>query len=44
MCGLEWGRLYEAYHRQAYNAQEVSAKVRALLDDVYVTDKSELRA
>ena len=44
MCGLEWGRLYETYHRQAYNAQEASAKVRALLDDVYVTDKSELRA
>ena len=39
MCGLEWGRFYEEYHKQAYNAQEVSSKVRELLDDVYVTDK-----
>ena len=39
MCGLKWGRLYELYHKDSYNPQEVSAKVRELLEDPYVTDK-----
>ena len=39
MCGLKWGRLYEQYHRDSYNPQEVSTKVRELLEDPYVTDK-----
>lgn len=39
MKGLEWGRLYEMYHRNAYNPQEVSTKVQKLLSDFYVTDK-----
>lgn len=39
MKGLDWGRLYEMYHRNAYNPQEVSTKVQELLSDFYVTDK-----
>ena len=39
MCGLKWGRLYEQYHKNSYNPQEVSVKVRELLEDPCVTDK-----
>ena len=39
MKGLEWGRLYEQYHKRPYNAQEVAQRVDALLDDPYVTNK-----
>lgn len=39
MCGLKWGYLYEMYHKNPYNPQEVSAKVQQLLEDAYVTDK-----
>ena len=39
MCGLEWGRLYELYHKNKYNAAEVSAKVEKLFEDDAVTNK-----
>ena len=39
VCGLEWGRLYETYHRNAYNASAVDELVSSLLDDPQVTDK-----
>lgn len=39
MCGLEWGRLYEEYHKKAYNPQKVSAEVQKLLDDPYVRNR-----
>ena len=39
MRGLDWGRLYEAYHHQPYNPAEVSQKVRALYADPYVINK-----
>ena len=39
MCGLKWGRLYEQYHKNSYNPQEVFVKVRELLEDPCVTDK-----
>ncbi len=39
MCGLKWGWLYEMYHKNPYNPQEVSKKVKELLEDAYVTDK-----
>ena len=42
MCGLDWGRLYEAYHTKAYNPQAVSAKVQELLADYYVKDKKSI--
>lgn len=33
MRGLEWGRLYEAYHSKSYNAAKVDAEVSSLLGD-----------
>ena len=30
MCGLEWGRLYETYHRKSYNPNTVSEEVNRL--------------
>lgn len=36
MQGLDWGRLYETYKNNAYNPQDVSAKVKALYSDPYV--------
>lgn len=39
VCGLDWGRLYEEYHNNAYSKSRVSERVDALLDDLQVTDK-----
>lgn len=39
MCGLEWGRLYEEYHKKAYDPNSVSKQVQLLLEDSYVTNK-----
>ncbi len=38
MQGLEWGRLYETYHKQSYDRKKVSAVVQELLADDYVKD------
>lgn len=39
MRGLEWGRLYEQYHRKAYNPAKVSAEVRRLYGDTYIRNR-----
>lgn len=39
MCGLEWGRLYETYHKTAYNPAKVSAEVQKLYADSYVKNR-----
>ena len=39
MCGLEWGRLYEEYHKKAYNPTKVSAEVRKLYGDPYIKNR-----
>jgi hypothetical protein len=39
MRGLEWGRLYEAYHKKAYNPAKVSAEVQKLYADPYVKNR-----
>ncbi|HEY9122757.1 MAG TPA: DUF262 domain-containing protein, partial [Bacteroidales bacterium] len=39
MRGLEWGRLYEAYHKKAYNPSKVSAEVQKLYADPYVKNR-----
>lgn len=39
MCGLEWGRLYETYRKQAYNPKAVSDEVRKLYADPYVKNR-----
>jgi hypothetical protein len=36
MCGLEWGRLYEEYHKKSYNPKKVSEEVQRLYADPYV--------
>ncbi|MCQ2286801.1 MAG: DUF262 domain-containing protein, partial [Bacteroidales bacterium] len=39
MCGLEWGRLYETYHKTPYNKTKVGSEVDRLYADEYVTSK-----
>lgn len=39
MCGLEWGRLYEEYHKKEYDPAKVSAEVRKFYGDFFVKDK-----
>jgi len=39
MRGLEWGQLYEQYHKKSYNPSKVSAEVRKLYGDFFVKDK-----
>jgi len=39
MRGLEWGRLYELYHRNAYNPSKVSEAVKELYSDPYVKNR-----
>ena len=36
MCGLEWGRLYDSYHKTAYNPSKVSEKVQELYNDPFI--------
>jgi hypothetical protein len=37
MKGLEWGRLYEEYHTKPYSPAEVSAEVKRLYEDPYIS-------
>jgi len=39
MRGLEWGRLYETYHDNAYDPSTVSEEVQKLYGDPYVKDR-----
>ncbi len=39
MKGLEWGRLYETYHKQPYNSKAVSVEVKRLYADPYVKNR-----
>ena len=39
MCGLEWGRLYEEYHKKSYNSAKISAEVRKLYGDPYIKNR-----
>lgn len=39
MQGLEWGRLYEAYHKKSYNPKKVSEEVQKLYGDPYVKNR-----
>lgn len=36
MCGLEWGRLYETYHKKPYNPKTVAEEVKTLYGDPYL--------
>jgi len=39
MRGLEWGRLYEQYHKKAYDPAKVSAEIQKLYGDSYVKNR-----
>jgi uncharacterized protein with ParB-like and HNH nuclease domain len=39
MRGLEWGRLYELYHKKAYNPKKLSTEVKNLYGDPYVKNR-----
>ncbi len=39
MRGLEWGRLYEAYHKKSYNPKKVSEEAQKLYGDPYVKNR-----
>jgi hypothetical protein len=39
MCGLEWGRLYETYHKTAYNPAALGKRQAELLADDCVSDR-----
>jgi len=39
MCGLEWGRMYEQYHKKYYDPKKVSAEVQRLYADPYVKNR-----
>lgn len=39
ICGLNWGRLYETYHANAYDPDSVWTRVKALFADEYVRSR-----
>jgi len=39
MRGLDWGRLYEMYHRTSYNPTKISKEVQELYGDPYVKNR-----
>jgi len=39
MRGIDWGRLYETYHKQSYNPQKVSQEVKRFYGDPYVKNR-----
>ena len=39
MCGLEWGRLYETYHKTAYNPKMVWKRVESLYADDFLNNR-----
>jgi hypothetical protein len=39
MRGLEWGRLYETYHKKAYDPAKISKEIRKLYGDPYIKNR-----
>lgn len=39
MRGIEWGRLYEEYHKKSYNHKKVSEQVKQLYADAYIKNR-----
>ncbi len=39
MRGLEWGRLYETYHKKAYDPAKVQSEVERLYGDPYIKNR-----
>ena len=42
MSGLEWGRLYEKYHKKPYNQAKVSKRVQKLYGDPYIKNRKNI--
>ena len=39
VCGLDWGTLYDKYHKNAYAKDDITKKVDKLLEDMQITNK-----
>ncbi len=39
MCGLEWWRLYEEYHKKPYDSKKVSIELQKYYGDLYVKNR-----
>ena len=39
MKGLEWGRLYETYHKKPFNSKIVSEEIKKLYSDPYIKNR-----
>lgn len=39
MCGLEWGRLYETYHKESYDPSRISQDLKSLYADPYIKNR-----
>ena len=39
MRGLEWGRMYEAFHKKAYDPKKISKQTKKLYGDPYVKNR-----
>ena len=39
MLGIAWGELYNKYHNNSYDSEELESEVKALMEDEEVTDK-----
>lgn len=39
MCGLEWGSLYETYHKKPYDPKKLDEQVKELFGDPYVKSR-----
>jgi hypothetical protein len=39
MRGLEWGRMYEIYHKKAFDPKKVSSEVQILYGDPYIKNR-----
>jgi hypothetical protein len=39
MRGLDWGRLYETYHKRAYDPADLTKKIKGLYGDAYVKNR-----
>lgn len=39
MCGLEWGRLYEEYHKKNYDPKKLAEQIQELYGDPYVKSR-----
>ncbi len=39
MCGIEWGRLYETFHKTPYDSKRISEHIKNLYGDPYVKNR-----